>query len=166
MMGILPIIGSIKNLDEFADLNKLSKVDAVEALNDSVDSIDDMLKAGKSESEILEAQKKYAAEIIEALKHKISTQIMEYLDSLPQDKVNHIINGSEKLNHVHNWEKLVPDKNWNDIKNYIVYTMINGTETVSGSAYMKSMVIDGYRVEVTYVKISDTYKISDAWIRI
>lgn len=47
-----------------------------------------------------------------------------------------------------------------------VYTMINGTETISGSAYMKSMVINGYRVEVTYAKVSDTYKISDAWIRI
>lgn len=57
MMGILPIIGSIKNLDEFAALNKLSKLEAYEALSESIDSINALLKSNKNLDEITEAEK-------------------------------------------------------------------------------------------------------------
>ena len=64
-----------------------------------------------------------------------------------------------------NWEKLVPDKNWNDIKNIVNDVMENGEEGPYKSVFSKKKIIDGYEVEVTYNKLSDgTVRISDAWI--
>lgn len=57
MMGILPIIDSVKNLDEFAALSKLSKLEASEALSESIDFINTLLKSNKNLDEITEAEK-------------------------------------------------------------------------------------------------------------
>ena len=43
-----------------------------------------------------------------------SSKYLEQLDNLSDNKINHINNGSKNSNH--GWEKLVPDKNWNDLK--------------------------------------------------
>ena len=39
---------------------------------------------------------------------------LEQLDKFSKNKIEHIINGSKNSNH--RWEKLVPNKNWKDIK--------------------------------------------------
>ncbi len=57
MIGILPIVGALKNSDELAALSKLSKLDAVDALDDSIDSINALLKSGKRIDEITEIEK-------------------------------------------------------------------------------------------------------------
>ena len=160
MVGIIPIIGAIKNLDEFAALSKLSKVDAVDTLNDSVNSIDDMLKAGKNTDEIIALQKAKYVELTDTLKIR---QISEQLDNLQSNKIHHIIEGSKNSNHL--WETLVPDKNWNDIKQIIFTTMLNGTEMTHKGVYKKVLDFNGKVVEVTYKKLSNGYiAISDAWV--
>ncbi len=89
---------------------------------------------------------------------------LEQLNGFSENKVNHIINGSKGSNH--RWEKLVPDKNWDDIKNIIGEVMETGVEGSYKSVYSKQAIINGFEVEVTYAKLSDgTIKISDAWIR-
>lgn len=88
---------------------------------------------------------------------------MEQLDNLSENKINHMINGSKNSNH--GWEKLVPDKNWNDIKNIVAEVMDTGVEGPYKSVSSKKAIINGFEVEVTYTKLSDgTIKISDAWI--
>lgn len=88
---------------------------------------------------------------------------MEQLDDFSENKIDHMVNGSKGSNH--NWEKLVPDKNWNDIKNIVNDVMENGEEGPYKSVFSKKKIIDGYEVEVTYNKLSDgTVRISDAWI--
>ena len=92
-----------------------------------------------------------------------SSEYMKQLNDMSQNKINHIINGSK--NSIHGWEKLVPDKNWNDIKNIIVNVMDNGVEGPYKSVFSKKAIINGIEVEVTYTKLSDgTIKISDAWV--
>ena len=60
---------------------------------------------------------------------------------------------------------MVPDKNWNDIKNIIVEVMEIGIEGPYKTVYSKKAMINGYEVEVTYAKMSDgSIRISDAWI--
>lgn len=88
---------------------------------------------------------------------------LEQLDGFSENKINHIINGSTGSNH--GWENLVPDKNWDDIKNIIAEVMENGAEGPYKSVFSKKTIINGFEVEVTYAKLSDgTIKISDAWI--
>ena len=92
-----------------------------------------------------------------------SQNYMEQLDDFSENKIDHMVNGSKGSNH--NWEKLVPDKNWNDIKNIVNDVMENGEEGPYKSVFSKKKIIDGYEVEVTYNKLSDgTVRISDAWI--
>ncbi len=105
---------------------------------------------------------KKAAGIVKGAGSKLSIYI-EQLDNFSQDKINHIINGSKNSNH--GWEKLVADKNWNDIKVIIAEVMDNGVEGPYKSVFSKKAMINGYEVEVTYTKLGDgTIKISDAWI--
>ena len=56
-----------------------------------------------------------------------TSKYLEQLDNLSENKINHMIDGSKNSNH--GWEKLVPDKNWSDIKNIIAdYQNIFKTE--------------------------------------
>ncbi len=91
------------------------------------------------------------------------SKYIEQLDGFSENRINHIINGSRGSNH--GWENLVPDKNWNDIKNIIAEVMETGVEGSYKTVYSKKVIINGFEVEVTYTKLSDgTIKISDAWI--
>ena len=55
-----------------------------------------------------------------------TSKYLEQLDNLSENKINHMIDGSKNSNH--GWEKLVPDKNWSDIKNIIADVMDTGVE--------------------------------------
>ena len=110
------------------------------------------------------AAKKLAKEATETGVEKAASQYLKQLNDLSENKINHIINGSKKSNH--KWEKLVPDKKWDDIKRIIVEVMEKGGEGPYKTVYSKKAIIDGYEVEVTYTKLADgTIKISDAWIK-
>ena len=92
-----------------------------------------------------------------------TSKYLEQLDNLSENKINHMIDGSKNSNH--GWEKLVPDKNWSDIKNIIADAMDTGVEGPYKSVLSKKATINGFEVEVTYTKLSDgTIKISDAWV--
>ena len=92
-----------------------------------------------------------------------TSKYLEQLDNLSENKINHMIDGSKNSNH--GWEKLVPDKNWSDIKNIIADVMDTGVEGPCKSVFSKKATINGFEVEVTYTKLSDgTIKISDAWV--
>lgn len=92
-----------------------------------------------------------------------TSKYLEQLDNLSENKINHMIDGSKNSNH--GWEKLVPDKNWSDIKNIIADVMDTGVEGPYKSVFSKKATINGFEVGVTYTKLSDgTIKISDAWV--
>lgn len=92
-----------------------------------------------------------------------ASKYLEQLDNLSENKINHMINGSKNSNH--GWEKLVPDKNWSDIKNIIVNVMDTEVEGPYKSVFSKKATISGFEVKVTYTKLSDgTIKISDTWV--
>ena len=104
---------------------------------------------------------KEAAE--KGIKSGSTSKYLEQLDNLSENKINHMIDGSKNSNH--GWEKLVPDKNWSDIKNIIADVMDTGVEGPYKSVFSKKATINGFEVEVTYTKLSDgTIKISDAWV--
>ncbi len=67
----------------------------------------------------------------------------------------------------HNWEKLVPDQNWNDIKKIIQDVINTGLEKPykkNGSSKVK--VINGHIVEVTFARAKDgTIKIGCGWVQ-
>lgn len=91
------------------------------------------------------------------------SKYIEQLDNMSPNKINHVINGSK--NSTHNWEKLVPDKNWDDIKNIIADVMETGVEGPYKTVFSKKAIVNGFEVEVTYTKLIDgTIKISDAWV--
>ena len=99
----------------------------------------------------------------DALEGGSTSKYLEQLDNLSENKINHMIDGSKNSNH--GWEKLVPDKNWSDIKNIIADAMDTGVEGPYKSVLSKKATINGFEVEVTYTKLSDgTIKISDAWV--
>ena len=88
------------------------------------------------------------------------------MDNLPENKVNHIIEGSPRLGHDHRWDCVVEGKEWSKIKEIICNVMEDGTEYPSGSASCKVMNIKGYDVEVRFKRLSDgTVRISDAFVR-
>ena len=64
------------------------------------------------------------------------------------------------------YRQLVPDKNWDDIKQIIAEVMDIGIEGPYKTVFSKTAIIDGYVVEVTYTKFSDgTIAKLDAWVR-
>jgi len=87
----------------------------------------------------------------------------EMLNELDNNKVHHIIEGSKNSNH--KWEKLVYDKNWNDIKNIIEYVLVLGNEVPYKNVKSKIANYKGYDVQVIYVNMLDgSIMISDAWV--
>lgn len=56
------------------------------------------------------------------------SKYLEQLDNLPENKVNHIIEGSPRLGHDHRWDCLVEGKEWSKIKEIICNVMEDGTE--------------------------------------
>ena len=104
-----------------------------------------------------------AGKVVESGKY---SKYLEQLDNLPENKVNHIIEGSPRLGHDHRWDCLVEGKEWSKIKEIICNVMEDGTEYPSGSASCKVMNIKGYDVEVRFKRLSDgTVRISDAFVR-
>ena len=47
-------------------------------------------------------------------------EYLEQLNDLSENKINHIIEGSKKLEHDHNWDCLIEDKDWTKIKKLFV----------------------------------------------
>lgn len=74
MIGILPIVGSLKYSDEMATLKKISQLEAADALEDSVDSINSALKAGKKYDEITDIEK---LALLNKLNKLVETDIIE-----------------------------------------------------------------------------------------
>ena len=88
---------------------------------------------------------------------------VEQLNNFSQHKIDHIINGSK--GHEHNWELLVPDKNWEDIKSLIIETVQNGVTLPHKNVFKFSYVKSGQNIVVTYNTLSDgRILIGDAWI--
>ena len=88
---------------------------------------------------------------------------VEQRNNFSQHKIDHIINGSK--GHEHNWELLVPDKNWEDIKSLIIETVQNGVTLPHKNVFKFSYVKSGQNIVVTYNTLSDgRILIGDAWI--
>ncbi len=88
--------------------------------------------------------------------------ILKQLDELSQNKINHILDGSKGANH--HWEKIVPNRSWEDIKNVIANVMQNGTETPYKNVSTRILNIDGFDVQVVYKVVDGIARISDAWV--
>ena len=59
------------------------------------------------------------------------SKYLEQLDDLPENKVNHIIEGSQRLGHDHRWDCLVEGKEWGKIEKIICNVMEDGTVKIS-----------------------------------
>jgi len=91
------------------------------------------------------------------------SQILYHLESLDENKIKHIIEGSANSNH--KWEKLVSDKNWNDIKKIIKEVLETGSDDSYKRIKSKIKNIKGEIVEVAYIEKDGIIKISNAWVR-
>ena len=92
-----------------------------------------------------------------------NNQISNEVKNINEQRKKHIIEGSK--NSDHHWERLVENKNWNDIEKLIDKTMKEGIETPYKSSNSKVLNINGEKVQVIYKILEDgTRAISDAWI--
>lgn len=125
--------------DEAKELYDLSPTAVQLAYRKAIkESTDSAGKVVKSEDEITEAGQKAIAE-----KDVFYSKYLEQLDGFTENKINHIINGSKGSNH--GWEKLVPDKNWDDIKKIIVEVMDTGVEGSYKTVYSKKKYLVGMK---------------------
>ena len=93
-----------------------------------------------------------------------SSKVHDAIGKLNSNQIKHIINGSKKSNH--QWEKLVPDKNWGKIKEIIIDVMHNGADIPYKSVSSRVKMVNGQLVQVTYKKLPDgTIRISDVWVK-
>ena len=188
-LGLLPVTGDVsktagtvgkfvlKNVDnipkvasllEFLSKNFPDVVKVLAQNEDFVSAIkkisnNDSLKLTKKETESINKALEDAGLSEYIIKGGSYSKYLEQLDGFSENKINHMINGSKGSNH--GWENLVPDKNWNDIKNIIAEVMETGVEGPYKTVYSKKAIINGFEVEVTYTKLSDgTIMISDAWV--
>ena len=161
-----------KGLDKIKNVAKTGKTadnvaDIAEgAAKGAGNAAEDAGKAGKElegAAKGAESAAEDAGKVVESGKY---SKYLEQLDNLPENKVNHIIEGSPRLGHDHRWDCLVEGKEWSKIKEIICNVMEDGTEYPSGSASCKVMNIKGYDVEVRFKRLSDgTVRISDAFVR-
>ena len=151
-----------------AEANKLAKAPkGIDGVTEGTGNLaEDVGKAGKGlegAAKGAESAAEDAGKVVESGKY---SKYLEQLDNLPENKVNHIIEGSPRLGHDHRWDCLVEGKEWSKIKEIICNVMEDGTEYPSGSASCKVMNIKGYDVEVRFKRLSDgTVRISDAFVR-
>ncbi|REJ13792.1 MAG: hypothetical protein C6W58_13895 [Bacillaceae bacterium] len=93
-----------------------------------------------------------------------SSKVHDAIGKLNSNQIKYIINGSKKSNH--QWEKLVPDKNWGKIKEIIIDVIHNGADIPYKSVSSRVKMVNGQLVQVTYKKLPDgTIRISDAWVK-
>lgn len=85
------------------------------------------------------------------------------VEAINESRSIHILEGSKSSNH--KWDKLVPNKNWEDIKYIIAYVMEFGEEGTYKTVFSKKAIINGFEVEVTYAEVGGTKRISDAWVK-
>ena len=148
-----------------AEANKLAKAPkGIDGVTEGAGNIaEDVGKAGKGLEGAAKGAESAAEDAVKVVESGSTSKYLEQLDNLSENKINHMIDGSKNSNH--GWEKLVPDKNWSDIKNIIADVMDTGVEGPYKSVFLKKATINGFEVEVTYTKLSDgTIKISDAWV--
>ena len=148
-----------------AEANKLAKAPkGIDGVTEGAGNIaEDVGKAGKGLEGAAKGAESAAEDAGKVVESGSTSKYLEQLDNLSENKINHMIDGSKNSNH--GWEKLVPDKNWSDIKNIIADVMDTGVEGPYKSVFLKKATINGFEVEVTYTKLSDgTIKISDAWV--
>ena len=148
-----------------AEANKLAKAPkGIDGVTEGAGNLaEDVGKAGKGLEGATNGAESAAEDAGKVVESGSTSKYLEQLDNLSENKINHMIDGSKNSNH--GWEKLVPDKNWSDIKNIIADVMDTGVEGPYKSVFLKKATINGFEVEVTYTKLSDgTIKISDAWV--
>lgn len=157
LVGIVPVIGAVKYSDEVGALFK--KVP--DLYKEVVEST--IKKNFKNGIKVTECDTtKEIEELYKILFKKYSNKIVEIVDSLTDNDIHHIVEGSKGSNH--HWELLSSNKDWNEIKNIIIEVMVNGKEEPYLSVYCKKYVIDGKVVQVNYNKYNGAYKISDAYV--
>ena len=78
------------------------------------------------------------------------------IDQVDANKIKHIKQSK------HNWKKLVPGENFDEIKKIIKDVMKTGTERARGIAKAKTKTINGETVEVTYQIVDGVNRISNA----
>ena len=148
-----------------AEANKLAKAPkGLDGVTEEAGNLaEDVGKAGKGLEGAANGAESAVEDAVKVVESGSTSKYLEQLDNLSENKINHMIDGSKNSNH--GWEKLVPDKNWSDIKNIIADVMDTGVEGPYKSVFLKKATINGFEVEVTYTKLSDgTIKISDAWV--
>lgn len=106
-----------------------------------------------SSYEISAALTTIGGKVLSAITTLLGQKFLQQLNNANPERIKHIMNGSK--GHMHNWEKLVPNMNWNDIESLIVETMVNGTESPYGSAFQRTLVIGGNEVVVTFQKLEN-----------
>ncbi len=157
LVGIVPVIGAVKYSDEVGAL--LKKVP--DLYKEVVEST--IKKNFKNGIKVTECDTtKEIEELYKILFKKYSDKIVEIVDSLTDNDIHHIVEGSKGSNH--HWELLSSNKDWNEIKNIIIEVMVNGKEEPYLSVYCKKYVIDGKVIQVNYNKYNGAYKISDAYV--
>jgi hypothetical protein len=85
------------------------------------------------------------------------------IDEFDDPKKKHFIGGSKDSDH--KWEKLVPDKNWEEIKKISKDVMKTGEDKTYKNVKCKSKVVNGETVEIVYVVINGVKKISNGWVK-
>ena len=122
------------------------------------------IKSGFSQEKVVGEGVKKAVEKETSLTANIfKGEFLHNLESLNENKIKHILEGSANSNH--KWEKLVSNKNWDDIKKIIKDVMETGKEgTYKTNAMCRTKIINGEKVEVIYKVIDGTARISNAWI--
>lgn len=93
-----------------------------------------------------------------------ASKVRETIDKIDSNTIHHIINGSKNSNH--RWDNLVPNKNWDVIKEIIADVMENGAEQPYKKVFQKSKLYGNNLVEVIYQKFDDgSFRISNAWVK-
>ncbi len=95
-----------------------------------------------------------------------SNSFLSVLNACNKNQINHIVEGSK--GHFHNWELLSPNKDWNTIKNIINDVYSTGLKRqlpgTTSNLWISEKVINGYTVQVRYMQLENSVKLSDAWV--
>ena len=138
MVGIIPIIGMIKNADEYNALRKLSKLDAADALDDSVDSINELIKGGRNADEIAEIEK---ASILKRLIMQAKAKVVEIAGkyhNLECEQCADEIQLFLESSHLHGKRINLTDGN-----GFVVHDLISANEAISENGKHYAILFEG-----------------------
>lgn len=86
-------------------------------------------------------------------------KFIEAINSVEPNRVHHI------LQEHHHWQQLFDKPTWENVKQIVLRTLMQGGKTSYKLVWKKVLIIDNHVIEVVFFEDDEFFSITDAWVK-